>query len=172
MRYLLFLLTLAASAAPPNLIFTVYEGGIRVPLLVRWPGKIAAGSISDHPSTHRDALATLAEIAGAEVAHDHDGISYLPELLGKPQPEHEALVWDYAEAGGQIAIRMGEWKLLRRDLKNNPDSPAELYDLASDPDESENLAEQHPDIVARLEKRFLAKREMPEAESFRFWKYE
>lgn len=150
----------------------VYEGGIRVPLLVRWPGKVAAGSVSDHLGAHYDALATIAEIAGAETASPRDGISYLPTLLGEAQPEHDFLFWDFAGYGGQVAIREGKWKGVVRDAKKNPDAKVELYDLDSDPSERNDLAADHPELVERLTRAMLEARDVPETEAFRFWRYE
>ncbi|MCB1066501.1 MAG: arylsulfatase, partial [Verrucomicrobiae bacterium] len=122
----------------------IYEGGIRVPLLARWPGKIAPGTVSDHPSAHYDAMATLAEVAGAELTQAHDGISYLPTLLGTEQKAHEYLAWDFGGYGGQIAIREGDWKALKRNLRKDPDAPLELYNLATDRSETTNVAATHP----------------------------
>ena len=150
----------------------VYEGGIRVPLLVRWPGKVAAGSTSDHPSAHYDALITVAELAGATVDHEHDGLSFVPTLLGRGSQEaHEFLAWDFGGYGGQIAIREGSWKALKRNLRKNPDAPLELYDLATDPTESQDLASEHPEIAKRLEATLEASRQEPEIERFRFGTY-
>lgn len=149
----------------------IYEGGIRVPLLARWPGKIAPGTVSDHPSAHYDAMATLAEIAGAELTQAHDGISYLPTLLGTEQKAHEYLAWDFGGYGGQIAIREGNWKALKRNLRKDPDAPLELYHLSTDRSESTNIAATHPEVAARLEKLMIEARTEPELERFRFGVY-
>ncbi len=150
----------------------VYEGGIRVPLLARWPGKIAPGTVSDHPSAHYDAMATLAEIAGADLSSiEHDGISYLPTLLGAGQKAHDFLVWDFGGYGGQVAIREGNWKAVKRNLRKRPDAPLELYDLATDRGETNDVAAAHPEIAARLEKRLIEARSEPEVERFRFGVY-
>lgn len=148
-----------------------YEGGIRVPLIVRWPGRIEAGRVTDHLSAHYDALATIAEIAGAEVGSEHDGISYLPTLLGKEQPEHDFLFWDFAGYGGQVALRQGNWKAIRKDLVKNPDAGLELYDLSKDPSESDDVAGQHPEKVAEFTRLMIESRNEPEIERFRYWKY-
>lgn len=150
----------------------VYEGGIRVPLLVRWPGKIEAGSVTDHISAHYDALATIADIVGIEPKQEHDGISYLPALTGKEQPQHEYLYWDFGGYGGQVAMRQGRWKAVLRDLHKNPDAKLELYDLESDLSEETDLAGENPDKVAELTNAMIDARDEPEVERFRFWKYE
>ncbi|MEX2579570.1 MAG: arylsulfatase [Verrucomicrobiales bacterium] len=150
----------------------VYEGGIRVPLLVRWPGKIEPGRVSDHVGAHYDALATLADIAGIETEAPHDGISFLPELLGKEQPQHDYLFWDFAGYGGQVALRQGDWKAVLPSLKKYPEAKVELYDLAEDPSESKDLSGDHPAKVEEFTKTMIEARDEPEIEPFRFWKYE
>lgn len=149
----------------------VYEGGIRVPLIVRWPEKIAPGTVSDHPGAHYDAMATLAEIAGAEITTEHDGISYLPTLLGHEQKTHDFLVWDFRGYGGQLAIRQGPWKAVKRDLVKNPDAPLELYHLDEDLAESLDLAAEHPEIAEKLGRLLIGARREPEIEAFRFGEY-
>ena len=151
---------------------SVYEGGIRIPMVARWPGKIKAGSVSDHISAHYDALATLADIAGAAVKTEHDGISFLPELTGEKQPQHNFLVWDFGGYGGQIAIRKGDWKAVKRNMKKTPDAPLELYNLATDIGETRNLAAENPAVAKELESLLIKEREEPEIERFRFGKYE
>ena len=121
------------------------EGGIRVPLIVRWPGKVAAGSTSDHVSAQWDFFATAADIAGIEDAPSTDGSSYLPAVLGKPQPKHDALYW---ERGKQQAVRAGDWKLYRRAGKKGID--ASLHHLGEDPSESRDLSRAHPEVLERL----------------------
>lgn len=150
----------------------VYEGGIRVPLLVRWPGKIKAGTVTDHISAHYDALATVADIVGIEPPQKHDGISYLPTLLGKEQAQHDYLFWDFGGYGGQVAMRQGEWKAVLRNLHKDPDAKLELYHLGNDPSEEKNVAEENPDKVTAFLKAMIEARDEPEVERFRFWKYE
>jgi arylsulfatase A-like enzyme len=123
----------------------LYEGGIRVPMIARWPGRIAPGSVTAHPSAFWDVLPTLCELAGAEPPEDIDGISFLPVLLGKEQPEHDYLYW---RMRGKIGLRQGNWKLVRTD----EDAPFELYDLDNDLGEQNNLAGQHPGIVTRMQR--------------------
>lgn len=148
-----------------------FEGGIRVPLVVRWPEKIKPGQVTDHLSTHYDALATIVDITDAEVDSVQDGISYLPTLLGKEQPEHEYLFWDFAGYGGQVAMRKGDWKAVVRDAIKKPDAKVQLYNLAADPSEEIDVAAQHPDKVAEFTKAMIEARDEPEIERFRYWKY-
>jgi arylsulfatase A len=152
---------------------SVYEGGIREPFIARWPGRIPADTVSDHIGVHYDLLATLAEIAGAKVPADTDGISILPELLGKSaqQRNHEFIFWDFAGYGGQIAVRMGNWKGVKQKVAKNPDTPLELYNLKDDLSETTDVAGQHPDIVKKMEAIIWQERDRPEIEKFRFGKY-
>jgi arylsulfatase A len=123
----------------------LYEGGIRVPMIVRWPGRIRAGQVSDHPWAHWDFLPTAAAIAGG-TAPRVDGISRLPTLLGKRQPPAPYLYWEFFERGFDQALRAGDWKAVRR----GADGPVELYDLRSDPGETRDLAARHPRERRRL----------------------
>jgi arylsulfatase A-like enzyme len=129
----------------------LYDGGIRVPFIVRWPGKIEAGSESDHQSAFWDFLPTATELAGANTPNDIDGISFLPTLLGEKQEEHEYLYWEFTEQGGKQAVRMGKWKGVRNGVSNNPDAAIELYNLEEDIAESNNIAKNHPDIVKQMD---------------------
>ena len=129
----------------------VYEGGIRVPLIVRWPGKIKAGSVSDHVSAFWDFLPTACEIAGIDIGIETDGISYLPELLGKPQSEHEYLYWEFQELGKKQAARKGKWKAVRLNVYETPDAPLELFDLETDIGEQNDVAGQFPEVVKQME---------------------
>jgi len=128
---------------------SVYEGGIRVPYIARWPGRIKAAGTSNHISAFWDFLPTCCELTGKDPPQDIDGISMLPTLFGQHQEQrkHEYLYW---ELRGQQAIRMGKWKALR--LK--PGRKIELYDLDSDIAESNDLADGHPEIVAEMAKIF------------------
>ncbi len=130
----------------------LYEGGIRVPMIACWPGKVPAGTVSDHISAFWDVLPTLAELAGAPVPENMDGISFLPTLLGQPekQKQHEYLYWEFYEQGGKQAVRWGRWKGIRLNVRKNPNGPIELYDLQTDLHEDHNVADQHPDIVAQI----------------------
>lgn len=130
----------------------LYEGGIRVPLIVRWPGKIKAGSKSDHISAFWDVLPTCAELAGAAVPIGIDGISFVPTLLGygTNQTQHSQLYWEFHEQGGKQAVRMGKWKAVRLNAKSQPDGPVELYDLSKDVGEKNNIAGRQKDIAAQM----------------------
>jgi len=152
---------------------SLYEGGIRVPMIVRWPGKIKAGSVSDHISAHYDVLATLSEITGVKSPSDTDGISFVPTLLSKPQQQkkHDYLFWDFAGYGGQLAVRMAKWKGIKRELQKNPDAPLELYDLENDISEKNNVAEKYPKVVTTIEKIMLEARNRPVTKKFQFGRY-
>ena len=141
------------------------EGGIRVPMIIRWPALIKQARVSDHITASYDIFPTLADIVGEPAPKHLDGISLLPELQGKPQPEHEALYWEYPEGNGSCALRMGRWKALIRNLKKG-NTTMELYDLDSDPREEHNLASQRPEIVAKL--RVIIRREHARAQHARF----
>lgn len=126
----------------------LYEGGLRVPFFVRWPGKIQAGRVSQHLGYFPDIMPTLAELAGVESPRDSDGISLVPELLGeqaagRKQAVHEHLYW---ELGTQTAVRKGDWKAVRP----KPNAPWELYDLSRDIEELQNVADQQPQVLAAL----------------------
>jgi len=99
----------------------VYEGGTRVPFIARWPGKIQAGSKTDHISAFWDFLPTACELAGVEIPVITDGISYLPALEGRPQPEHDYLYWEFHELGKKQAVRKGNWKAVRLNVYENPE---------------------------------------------------
>lgn len=123
----------------------LYEGGIRVPLIVRWPGVVAPGGTSDHLSAFWDFMPTLADIAGAPAPEETDGSSLVPALKADPTaaPRDEPLYWEYQ--GGQALIA-GRWKAVR----SAPDSALELYDLEADPGESSDLSASRPDVANRL----------------------
>lgn len=130
----------------------VYEGGIREPFIARWPGHIPAGKVSNLVSVQYDIMATLADIVKVK-APKNDGISILPTLLGKEaeQAKHDFLYFEYPEKGGQAAIRVGDWKGVKVGMKNNHNIKWELYNLATDVAEKNNVASQHPAIIARLD---------------------
>ena len=123
---------------------TLYEGGLRIPFIARWPGKIAPGRVSDHLGYFPDVLPTVCEVAGVKVPDDIDGISFVPELFGHgEQTQHEYLYW---EINNQTAVRMGTWKAYRR----RPEAKWELYDLESDVSESKDIAAEHSDVLRKL----------------------
>lgn len=130
----------------------VYEGGIREPFIARWPGKIKPGTVSDLVSAQFDLMATLAELTH-QAAPATDGISFASELLGNKakQQQHAYLYFEYPEKGGSLAIRMGDWKAVKNNLKKDPATSWELYNLKSDRSETTNLAAAHPDLLRQLD---------------------
>ncbi|MDP6373681.1 MAG: arylsulfatase [Vicinamibacterales bacterium] len=128
----------------------LYEGGIRVPMIARWPGTVAAGTTTDHVSAFWDVTPTMLELAGAPPAGGLDGVSFAPTLLNEPQQRHEYLYWEFHERGGKQAVRMGDWKAVRLNVEEDPAGPVELYDLSTDPTEARDVAGEHPDVVARM----------------------
>lgn len=145
----------------------MYEGGIRTPMLVKWPDRIKEGSRTDHISAFWDIMPTLAEITGADYPENSDGISFLPTLLGKgKQKEHEYLFWEFHEQGGKMAVRMGNWKAVKLNINKTPQSAAELYDLSSDIGETKNVASSNPDIVRKMEE--IMKEAHQTSENFKF----
>ncbi len=130
----------------------LYEGGIRVPLLVVWPEKIKGGQRSELISAFWDFFPTLCDAAGLTIPDDRDGISMLPTWTGDgKQVKHDHLYWEFHEHGGKQAIRKDIYKAIRLDVNENPDNPLELYDLSSDLGEENNIAADHPDIVRKMD---------------------
>ncbi len=129
----------------------MYEGGIRVPLVASWPGIIKPGTTTDHISAFWDMLPTFTEIVGVKNPENIDGISMLPTLTGHgTQKEHEYLYWEFPAVGGRKAVRMGQWKAVQYGISENPDAPIELYNLNEDIGEENNVAADHPEIVAKI----------------------
>ncbi|HMR19476.1 MAG TPA: sulfatase-like hydrolase/transferase, partial [Sphingobacterium sp.] len=145
----------------------LYEGGLCIPLLVRWPGQIAPGQVTDHLSGFQDFLSTACELAGASIPEHTDGISYLPILQGKQsQKQHDYLYWEYFEYNynwekpGQVlprnyldaqAVRMGVWKGVRTGLYKDPNAKIELFNLMDDPSETTDLSAKYPEIIKQLQ---------------------
>ena len=127
----------------------LYEGGIRVPMIVRWPGRISPGRSSDQVWAFWDFLPTAAELAGLPVPNGIDGISILPALLGKHQKKHDYLYWDYGHVRKTYkqAVRIGDWKGVRNGLG----AAIELYNLRNDPSETGNVASEQPQVVSQIE---------------------
>ena len=125
---------------------TVYEGGIRIPMIAKWKGKIKPGSVSNHLSAFWDFMPTICDAAGIASPKETDGISILSSLLDKPekQKQHQYLYWEHEKS--QQAVRMGDWKGLRK----KPSGEMELYNLQNDPSERTNVADQNPQIVEKI----------------------
>jgi len=126
----------------------LYEGGIRVPMIVRWPGHIKPGQVSDQVWAFWDFLPTAGALGQAKTPDHLDGISMLPALLGQAQTnQHAFLYWEFHERGFQQAVRMGDWKAVRLQVGQ----PLELYNLKTDPGEKTNVAAQNPEVIAKIE---------------------
>lgn len=139
------------------------DGGVRVPLIVKWPAKVEAGRVSYHTSAFWDWMGTFGDILAKTSAIDkstlktaskNDGLSIYPTLCGKSkkQKEHDFLYWQFQEQGGKQAVRMGDWKAIRYRVSKNPNSPIELYNIVDDPAELHNVASAHPALVKQAEK--------------------
>lgn len=136
---------------------SLYEGGIRVPMIARWPGKIKPGTTTDLVSAFWDVMPTIADVAGIDPPAGIDGISFAPTLFGHPeqQQHHKFMYWEFGGYGGQQAVRMGDWKGVRQNIlrRNNPEPlKIELYNLRDDIGESRDVASEHPEIVAQIRK--------------------
>ncbi|RBL94106.1 arylsulfatase [Chitinophaga flava] len=129
----------------------LYEGGIKTPFIVKWPGKVKAGSRSNFIGAFWDLMPTFTEIAKAPKPPYTDGVSIVPSLTGKgKQTQHPYLYWEFHEDNGTQAVRMGKWKGIRKEVTKDPHAPIELYDLDKDPAEQHNIAAVHPDIVKKI----------------------
>ena len=128
----------------------LFEGGIRVPTIVRWPGHTPAGGESRHIGYFGDFMATAAELAGIDPPGGLDSVSFVPAISGNPdkQKRHSYLYWEFYERGGKQAVRSGKWKAIRIPMFIGR---TELYDLDSDIGETKNIAAAHPQVVSRLE---------------------
>lgn len=143
----------------------LYEGGIRVPFIVKWNNVVDKNSKSEHISAFWDFLPTVADIIDAELPDNIDGISYLPSLIGKEkQEEHDYLYWEFHENNGRQAIRKGDWKAVKYDVHNN--GKIELYDLSADLSETNDLSGAYPEKVAEFDS--LMKVSRMESELFKF----
>ena len=150
---------------------SLYEGGIRVPLIVKWPDRIKAGEVSDQMTGFEDWMVTLHSLIGAQtpLVQEHDGHDLAPHLGNEAMPSRPHLYREFSGYGGQQAVWMGKWKGIRQKMirkgKNHDPLKIELYDLSLDESESKDLSEKHPDIVRRLkeimEAEHLASREFP-----------
>jgi arylsulfatase len=130
---------------------SAYEGGIRVPCIARWPGKILAETESKVALAFCDVLPTLCEVSGMASPENLDGLSFVPTLLGRgEQKQHDFLYWEFASYEGYQVALMGDWKAIRPRLKKK-DLAIELYNLAEDMGEQKNVAADHPDLVKKAE---------------------
>ncbi|MBT2161484.1 arylsulfatase [Zobellia barbeyronii] len=134
----------------------LYEGGIRVPMIAAWPGKIRPGSTTELVSAFWDVFPTFSEIAGIETPEGLDGISFLPTLLGHEdlQKNHEYLYWEFHEKGGRQAIRKDNWKAVKYDVFGGADVAIKLYDLTTDIGEQNNVAEKNPEVIKEMKTLF------------------
>jgi arylsulfatase A-like enzyme len=131
----------------------LYDGGVRVPFIARWPNKIAAGSTSDQIFAFWDVMPTLAELTAASEKTPSDGISFLPTLLGQTQKaEHPYLYWEFNGGDSKQSLRMGKWKAVRQGLKNNENAPIELYNIQDDVHEDHNVAAANPEVIKTIQK--------------------
>lgn len=145
----------------------VTEGGIRVPMIAHWPGKIRPGSETGHISAFYDVLPTLCDLVGIDIPENTDGISFLPTLMGDaPQEGHAFLYWEFPASGGQQAVRMGKWKGIRKNIFNDS-LGVHLYDLEEDIQELNDVSAVHPDIVRRIEGIFGQEHTPAEIERFK-----
>lgn len=128
----------------------LYEGGIREPFIAYWPGRIKPG-VTSQIAALWDMYPTFLDLAHLKTSRQIDGITLVPTLLGKGyQKQHEYLYWEFHENDGRQAIRWGNWKGVRLQVNKNADAPIELYNLATDPSETKNVAEVHPEIVKKI----------------------
>lgn len=143
------------------------EGGIRVPMIAHWPGKIKEDTQNELISAFYDVLPTLCDVAGIEVPKDVDGISFLPILLGNgEQEEHEYMFWDFPAGGGQQAIRSGSWKAIRKEILKDS-LRVRLYNLDEDIRETNDISSQYPDLVQKMEDIFQQEHTTPENNNFK-----
>lgn len=131
----------------------LYEGGVRVPFIASWPGKIAPGTTSDHLSAFWDILPTFCELTKQPLPENIDGLSLLPTLLGKSheQKKHRYLYWEFYEKGGRRAALTQEWKAVQLNLSKKKPGSIEIYNIKNDPGEEKNLAKKHPKVVKQFE---------------------
>jgi arylsulfatase A-like enzyme len=131
---------------------SVYEGGIRVPMIVRFPGRVKAGSVNHTPGYFADWFPTLCDAVGLEEPPGLDGNSLWAAMRGKrPVSERRPMVWVFPEYGGQVAVRMGKMKAVRQKLATKAPGPWEVYDITKDPAETQDLAASRPEVIRKVE---------------------
>lgn len=130
----------------------LYEGGIRVPFIAYWPGKIKGGTLNNDPLALWDLYPTFQKLADIPLSKKIDGISIVPALTGKNQPLHKYLYWEFHEQGGKQAVRLGPWKGVRLNISTLGDGPIELYNIDDDPSELKNVAADHPEMIRKLDR--------------------
>jgi uncharacterized sulfatase len=143
---------------------TFYEGGVREPFIVRWPGHVAAGKTSEQITWFPDMMPTLAELAKVDPSRlpKGDGLSIVPTLLGRPDEQKQPpyLYWEFYEQGTKQAVREGNWKAIRMPMLTGK---TELYDLKADPSETKNVAAEHREVVKHMEELMAAAHTPPVA---------
>jgi arylsulfatase A-like enzyme len=127
---------------------TLYEGGIREPMIAQWSGVIKSGTVSGHISAFQDVMPTLADVIHADIPVEITGESFLPELLGEKQSAHDFLYWEYPGKSGSIAVRIGDYKALSIDIRNNDTLTWQLFDLSFDPQELNDISSSNADIIS------------------------
>jgi arylsulfatase len=136
-------------------------------MIASWPGTIQAGSVTHHPLVFYDVMPTLAEVAGIESPLGTSGISFLPALKGKIQEEHTYLYWEFPEYGGQMAVRIGDLKALRKGMHNG-NLQWQLFDLESDPGETTDISDSKPEVLEMLEQIVASEHTYSENPRWRF----
>lgn len=144
----------------------VYEGGLRVPLIVSWPNTIKSNTTSNHISAFYDLMPTICDLANVEPPENIDGISFKPALLNQNQDDHDFLYWEFPSYNGQQAVRIGKWKGVRKDIKDG-NLKVELYDLETDPGETTDISNKYPSIVARVTEIMIQEHEPASNEKFK-----
>lgn len=144
----------------------LHEGGIRIPMIASWPKKIESGTTTDHISAFWDVMPTICDIVSIDTPANTDGISFLNTLTkDNTQKSHDYLYWEYPEYNGQVAVRMGKWKILWKNIKKG-NKNIELYNLEKDLSEAINIADNHPEIVDKLFDIIKKEHSTPENQSF------
>lgn len=145
----------------------LYEGGIRIPMIARWPDKVLKGVKNTNPSAFWDVLPTICDLIKVKTPESTDGISFLPELLGKKQTRfHDFFYWEFHEQGGKQAVLRGDWKLIKLQALNPEKTYFELYNIKNDITESENLVTKYPDRLKELQE--IMDKEHVENPKFKF----